>query len=109
MKNNNPQRAAAAGLAALAMFAIAPASAADPTTEQARNWAAACASCHGPSGRAPAGSPVPGLAGRPQSYLIEQMQAFKTGKREATVMHQIAKGYTDEQIAAMAKWFAAVK
>jgi cytochrome c553 len=109
MKNNNPLRTAAAGLAALAMFAMAPASAADPTLEQARDWAAACASCHGPSGRAPAGSPVPGLAGRPQSYLIEQMQAFKTGKREATVMHQIAKGYTDEQIAAMAKWFAAVK
>ncbi|MDF9428796.1 c-type cytochrome [Cupriavidus gilardii] len=109
MKNNNPLRAVPASLAALAMLAIAPPSAAEPTIEQARDWAAACASCHGPSGRAPAGSPVPGLAGRPQSYLIEQMQAFKTGKREATVMHQIAKGYTDEQIAAMAKWFAAVK
>jgi len=109
MKNNNPPRTAAACLAAMAMLAMAPASAADATTEQARNWAAACAACHGPSGRAPAGSPVPGLAGRPKSYLIEQMQAFKTGKREATVMHQIAKGYTDEQIAAMAKWFAAVK
>ncbi|MFX5476374.1 hypothetical protein ABTD55_20880, partial [Acinetobacter baumannii] len=85
MKNNIPLRAAAVCLAALATFAMAPANAADPTIEQARDWAAACANCHGPSGRAPAGSPVPGLAGRPQSYLIEQMQAFKTGKREATV------------------------
>ncbi|WP_458217796.1 c-type cytochrome [Paracidovorax citrulli] len=76
---------------------------------RARDWAAACAACHGPAGRAPANSPVPGLAGRPQAELVEQMQAFKAGTRPATVMHQIAKGYSDEQIAAIAAWFAAVK
>lgn len=94
--------------AIVAMLGNAPAAAA-PTADQARQWAAACANCHGPSGKAPAGSPVPGLAGRPQSWMVEQMQAFRSGKREATVMHQIAKGYTDEQIAAIAAWFAAVK
>jgi cytochrome c553 len=34
------------------------------------------------------------------------MKAFKDGKREATVMHQIAKGFTDGEIAAMAAYFA---
>jgi cytochrome c553 len=113
MKNNTlmPRLLAGLALPALTAWSGGAALAADPTPAQvqARNWAAACANCHGPSGRAPAGSVVPGLAGRPQSYLVEQMQAFKTGKREATVMHQIAKGYTDEQIVAMAAWFAAVK
>jgi cytochrome c553 len=35
------------------------------------------------------------------------MRAFRDGKRPATVMHQIAKGYSDAQIEAMASWFAA--
>lgn len=91
--------------------APAPASAApaaDPAL-RARSYAAACTSCHGPAGRAPAGSTIPSLAGRPQAELAAQMQAFKAGTRPATVMHQIAKGYSDDQIAAIAAWFAAVR
>jgi cytochrome c553 len=37
------------------------------------------------------------------------MKAFKSGARPATVMHQLAKGYTDEQIVTIANYFAAVK
>lgn len=99
-------------LIALALLALpggARAQAPDPNTLQARNWAAACAGCHGPAGRAPAGSAVPALAGRDPSELVRQMQDFKQGKREATVMQQIAKGYSDQQIEAIAGWFAAVR
>ncbi|UDM50593.1 c-type cytochrome [Cupriavidus sp. MP-37] len=90
----------------------APAAAPAPATDaalRARSRAAACTSCHGPSGRAPAGSTIPPLAGRPQAELAAQMQAFKAGTRPATVMHQIARGYSDDQIAAIAAWFAAVR
>jgi cytochrome c553 len=38
---------------------------------------------------------------------IAAMKAFRDGKREATVMHQIARGFTDAEIAAMASYFAA--
>lgn len=75
-------------------------------TEQARNQAASCAVCHGPDGRPPAGSPVPALGGRPQAELIELMLNFKNGKRPGTVMPQIAKGYSDSEIIAIAAWFA---
>jgi cytochrome c553 len=37
------------------------------------------------------------------------MQAFKSGQRPATLMHQIAKGYTDEQIEQIAAYLAAQK
>jgi cytochrome c553 len=37
------------------------------------------------------------------------MKAFRDGKRTATVMHQIAKGYSDVQIDQLAAWFAAQK
>ncbi|MFS8976580.1 c-type cytochrome [Cupriavidus necator] len=90
----------------------ADAAAAVPSTEaalRARGQAAACTGCHGPAGRAPAGSPIPSLAGRPAAELVAQMQAFRAGTRPATVMHQIAKGYNDEQIATIAAWFAAAR
>lgn len=31
---------------------------------------------------------------------------FRTGERAATVMDRIAKGFTDEEIRAIAEWFA---
>ncbi|MDQ0142769.1 c-type cytochrome [Cupriavidus necator] len=86
----------------------APAQATDAAL-RARSHAAACTNCHGPAGRAPAGSTIASLAGRPQAELAAQMQAFKAGTRPATVMHQIARGYSDDQIAAIAAWFAAVR
>ena len=74
-----------------------------------RSLAATCANCHGTLGKSVKDPAVPGLAGRPSAYLVEQMNAFKTGTREATIMHQIAKGYSDEQIQQMADYFASQK
>ena len=73
-----------------------------------RNMASACAICHGSDGRAVTKDVVP-LAGLPREHIASQMRAFRDGQRPATVMHQIAKGYTDQQIDAMAAWFAAQK
>ena len=75
-----------------------------------RNLAASCAICHGTEGRvATKDSPLIPLAGLPRDHIATQMRAFRDGKRPATVMHQIAKGYTDPQIEAIAAWFAAQK
>ena len=74
-----------------------------------RALAASCAACHGTDGRAAEGSAVPGLAGVPKATLIAQMNAFKDGSRPATIMHQLSKGYTDEQINLLGDYFAAVK
>ena len=49
---------------------------------------------------------MPSLAGQPKAYLIEQMRAFRDGKRTATIMPQLAKGYTDPQIDAIADYFS---
>ena len=76
--------------------------------DTARNLAAACAICHGTEGRA-ATKDVIALAGLPRDHIVSQMRAFRDGTRPATVMHQIAKGYSDAQIDAMAAWFAAQK
>jgi cytochrome subunit of sulfide dehydrogenase len=76
--------------------------------ESGRNLAAACAICHGTDGKAVTQNVIP-LAGLPRDHIATQMRAFRDGSRPATVMHQIAKGYSDAQIDAMAAWFAAQK
>lgn len=74
-----------------------------------RGLAATCANCHGTDGRTTEGSAIPSLVGMPKSYMVMQMKAFKEGTRPATVMHQISKGITDQQIDSIANYFAATK
>jgi cytochrome subunit of sulfide dehydrogenase len=93
---------------ALLVIAMAASSAVCAQDSAARNTAAACAICHGTDGRAVTKDVVP-LAGLPREHIASQMRAFRDGQRPATVMHQIAKGYTDQQIDAMAGWFASQK
>jgi cytochrome c553 len=95
----------------VAVFAAALAAAplcASAQDTAARNLAAGCAICHGTEGRPVTKDVIP-LAGLPRDHIVTQMKAFRDGKRTATVMHQIAKGYSDEQIDQLASWFAAQK
>jgi cytochrome c553 len=70
----------------------------------ARNLAATCANCHGTNGQA-RGDMRP-LAGVPAERIVAMFADFKSGAQPATIMHQIAKGYTDEQIKLIAAFFA---
>ena len=88
-----------------AALAASPAVAQDPA---GRNLAAGCAICHGTEGRAVTRDVIP-LAGFPTEHMAAQMKAFRDGKRLATVMQQISRGYSDAQIDSLAAWFAAQK
>ena len=69
--------------------------------------AAACSGCHPTSTRVT--SPVPRLAGRDSAAIVKAMQDFRSGVRTGTVMDRIAKGFTDEEIQAIAAWYATQK
>lgn len=97
--------ALALALALPAIGSQAQAQAPDPL--QVRSWAGGCSNCHGTNGNAQAGSAV--LAGMDRDAIVRKMMDFKSGRQGATVMHQLSKGYTDEQIAAIAAYFAAQK
>jgi cytochrome c553 len=99
-------RGSCCAVALLAAVAAAPAPAQDPG--YARNLSAACFTCHGTDGRSVGGIP-PALAGRNKDELLRALAEFKSGKRPATLMHQQAKGYTDQQLEAIAGYFAGVK
>jgi cytochrome c553 len=73
----------------------------------ARAVAANCANCHGTHGVSQGG--VPSLAGQSRADLVRKMQDFKAGRTPSTIMTQLAKGYTDEQIELAATFFAAQK
>ncbi|WP_395404528.1 c-type cytochrome [Pseudoduganella sp. UC29_106] len=80
------------------------ASAADAIKPGAR-LASTCAGCHGTNG-ATQGTSLPPLAGQPKDALLTKLKNFKTGATQSTIMTQIAKGYTDEQLETLAAYFS---
>ncbi|MGW8389374.1 c-type cytochrome [Pseudoduganella sp. HUAS MS19] len=91
----------------LALSAAQAAIAAD-TIQPGARLAASCTGCHGTNG-ATQGNAIPPLAGQSKDQLMAALKDFKAGKRPATIMTQLAKGYTDEQLEIMAAYFAAQK
>lgn len=67
-----------------------------------------CAGCHGTNGVS-AGPAMPSIAGMPANYLKNIMAEYKSGKRPNTIMGRLATGYSDEEIALMADFFAKQK
>ncbi|MFM8467227.1 MAG: c-type cytochrome [Oxalobacteraceae bacterium] len=94
---------------ALALSTASTALAIDQQTLYTQSLAATCANCHGTQGKGVPEGSVPKLAGLTADYLEAQMKAFKSGERQATIMHQLAKGYSDEQLRALAAYFASQK
>ncbi len=94
---------------AAAVLASAPlaASAQTPYPHTGRDLAASCAICHGTSGLNAGG--MPNLAGQSRENLARNLRDFRDGKRPATIMHQIAKGLSEEQIEAVSAFWSAQK
>ena len=92
------------GAGLLVLQSSAACAQASPPETRARSLAATCANCHGTAGESSAG--MPRLSGMPSAELKRAMIEYKAGTRTGTVMPQLAKGYTDAQIDAIANWFA---
>jgi cytochrome subunit of sulfide dehydrogenase len=74
-----------------------------------RNLAATCATCHGTNGKAVQGAGMEALAGMDKAKALQKLSEFRSGAKPASIMHQISKGFTDEQLDLMAAFFAAQK
>ncbi len=100
---------------ATALLLIPAASQANDTDNiHIRSLAASCAACHGthgntvhPGDKSPKGKAT--LAGMDKDHFMQQLNAFKDGKRTSTVMHHHAKGLNAEEIEQLAAFFAAQK
>jgi len=83
-----------------ALLLAAPAQAAE-----APPGASSCTGCH--ASTKVADSVIPRIAGRKAADIATAMREFKSGAWPSTVMGRIAKGFDDQQIDAIAAWFAA--
>lgn len=75
-----------------------------PADYQAAVWAASCMACHGTDGRAEGTGLT--IGARPAPELYRLMLEFKSGRLKATIMHQHAKGYSDEELKRITEYFS---
>ncbi len=64
-----------------------------------------CAGCHGTDG-ASVGPAIPSIGGMSATYITDMMNAYKSGDTNSTIMGRIAKGYSEDEIGAIANYFA---
>lgn len=69
--------------------------------------ASACSGCHATSSKVE--TPAPRLIGVKAADIESAMRAYRAGERPATVMDRIAKGFSDDEVKAIAAWYAALK
>ncbi|UIK08897.1 c-type cytochrome [Neorhizobium galegae] len=65
--------------------------------------ASSCSGCHAPSA---VGHSIGALQGLSAPDILDALQAFRNGEREATVMGRIARGFSDGEMRAIAEWLA---
>ena len=63
-----------------------------------RGLAATCANCHGADGKGVLDGGMPLINGLTSEQMLATLKAYKSGAREGTIMPQLAKGYTNEQL-----------
>jgi sulfide dehydrogenase cytochrome subunit len=69
--------------------------------------ASSCSGCH-PAAQS-VDTPVKRLIGRKPEEIVAAVKAFRSGEKPATIMDRIAKGFSDDEIAAIADWYGAQK
>jgi cytochrome c553 len=97
-----PSLALAAGALAAAVILPGAAIAAD-----APPGASSCSGCHSP--HATDTSTPPRLIGRDPAKMVAALQEFRSGQRAATIMDRVVKGFTPDEIQAIAAWYGAQK
>ena len=63
-----------------------------------RSLAATCANCHGTNGNGVVDGGMPLINNLSSAKILSTLQEYKSGERQGTVMPQLAKGYSDEQL-----------
>jgi cytochrome c553 len=95
-------------VATLALLLAAPAGGGAGDAARGRARAAACTACHGELGLSTQPD-APNLAGQPEIYVVDQLRAYRSGKRSHEVMSLMAKPLTDADIADLAAWYASIR
>ena len=69
---------------------------------------AVCQTCHGIDGVATEAM-VPNISGQQKEYLVIQLEAYRSGRRQHAQMSIIAQMLTDDDIGNLAEWYSNIK
>lgn len=95
------------GLFISPLLFLTSASFAEANDRQIESLVFTCYTCHGPEGESP-GS-IPSLNELSEKEIIEKLIAFRHDQEDPTIMNRIAKGYSEDEIAAIAEYLANLK
>ena len=95
------------GLLALLLSSAIPALAVSADNLTGRTIGSACFGCHGAAGANETSIP-PVIVGVPAQFIVKSLQEFRDGTRSSTIMGRIARGYSDEEIDAVASYVASL-
>lgn len=99
---------------AVLLIAVSSNTAMAQENEDGRRYGNFCSSCHGTAGAA-VGDAIPSIGGQHKEFLITSMMEMKPGvvnkqtqtpKRYSTLMQIFFKGYSEDEIVAMADWYS---
>lgn len=93
-----------AAVAAAMLAAPVLVSAEEAIDIEAMTWAAACVTCHGAADDVE-GSRISSLAGMPADEFVSRMKQIAASEREGALMPQLARGYDEDALVRMGKWF----
>lgn len=79
---------------------------AEGSVEAGQAKSAVCAACHGPDGNS-LNPEWPSLAGQHASYLVSQLEAFKSGQRQNPLMSPMAIGLSEQDMQDLAAFYEA--
>lgn len=105
MKTTIAARAAALAAGLAAALALPAAASADPA--RGHEKAAMCQVCHGMDGVG-TNPEVPNIAGDSETYIMAQLNAFRSGQRQHQQMSIIAGGLSDEDIRDLADYYSSI-
>ena len=68
-----------------------------------------CDTCHGVDGVSPTPDQTPSLAGKSERFLVQQLAAFRSGKRKHETMLIMGSKLSDQELHALARYYARAK
>ncbi len=94
--------------AAMGVFALMGNVFAAGNADAGKAKAAVCAACHGADGNS-VNAQFPKLAGQNASYIIQELERFKSGYRKNPIMSGMAAGLSTQDMQNLAAWFSSQK
>jgi len=102
-----PRTLSAVAALGLSLLAADPVSAANIQAGR-QKIAGLCQACHGMDGLSK-NPESPNLAGQLENYLVKALREYRSGERKNESMNIVAKELTDEEIANVAAFYAAIQ